>query len=278
MQLALTRKILCCLSLALMSAGCASTGQGAMASPVERPEAPLLAYWPANLWSTRWSSFDQTPDVAIYPSGEVFFKQPTDWGVTPPRLYRILLTQEQQDDLGQRLKALESLKDYYNPAHIKCAPGKVIQWRNERGILQAVELVGGLEPTLEANDRNVRAKAPPAFLAVYDQLVGFNAENTAPFKPERIRLTFAPSREGAVNPVPWPQTWATRVTSATASSENEGFLKAEVSGIHFEDLYAWIQTRNDNGEGVTFNGKVYYILIEDIIAGEVTRTTLPHER
>ncbi|NPC48811.1 MULTISPECIES: hypothetical protein [Corallococcus] len=270
---ALTRKALCWLLLALMGAGCASTGHGAMASPADMQEAPLLSSWPASLWSTKYSLFDQTPDIAIHASGEVIFKQRAGWE-SQPRFYRILLTQEQQAGLKQRLKALESLKGYSNPAHIVCTPGKVIRWQNERGVLQAVAVEGPLD---SAHAANVRAKTPPEFLSVYDEIIRLKAENAVPYEPESIRVSFVPIREGVEYPIPWAPSWAPPVPES-AEFADKGYLRADVSGLRFEDLYNWIESRVGENEYVTFQGKGYYTFIEDVVPDrQAMRTTLPPE-
>ncbi|RKH78007.1 hypothetical protein D7Y15_20755 [Corallococcus sp. AB030] len=264
---------MCWLLLALMGAGCASTGHGAMASPADMQEAPLLSSWPASLWSTKYSLFDQTPDIAIHASGEVIFKQRAGWE-SQPRFYRILLTQEQQAGLKQRLKALESLKGYSNPAHIVCTPGKVIRWQNERGVLQAVAVEGPLD---SAHAANVRAKTPPEFLSVYDEIIRLKAENAVPYEPESIRVSFVPIREGVEYPIPWAPSWAPPVPES-AEFADKGYLRADVSGLRFEDLYNWIESRVGENEYVTFQGKGYYTFIEDVVPDrQAMRTTLPPE-
>ncbi|GMT98799.1 hypothetical protein KH5H1_29180 [Corallococcus caeni] len=210
--------------------------------------------------------FDQSPNVAIYPSGDVIYKQRMGME-KPPRFYRARLTQAQRDDLKHRLKALGSLKPSYFVASGACVPDETIQWRDEQGTLRQVEVSGVIEPKLAAIDRT---RTPPAFLAVYDQVVEFQSANAVPYEPERTRVIFAPVRGPMADPIPWPQSWATPV-----SSGEDEYLHADLSGLRFDEIYNWIQTRHDRGQDVTSDGKGYYNFIEALFPGDPSQLPSP---
>ncbi|MFP2899753.1 hypothetical protein, partial [Corallococcus sp. 4LFB] len=77
---------------------------------------PLLVYWTSSVFL-----FDRSPNVAIYPSGDVIYKQRMGME-KPPRFYHARLTQAQRDDLKHRLRALDSLKPSYFVANGACVP------------------------------------------------------------------------------------------------------------------------------------------------------------
>lgn len=208
---------------------------------------PIVVLTVTNPWLMVIGS--DVPAFALYENGQVIYKKITDRHV---KYYEVKVDHEKQLSLLSTLQITDSLKRL--PERIK-ASSWTDQPNNELILnfdsVKMTDVYGNLKGT------DVRAKTPKPFLATYDAIMDFKADNAKEWMPDSVEVmlsgySYAPEKSAL-----WPANWPDLKDPNTVS-RGDDLYSVYLDKKHFVDFIKLISSLKEK-QAVEINGKKFAV-------------------
>jgi len=163
---------------------------------LKKTTEPLVVLIEQNPWLMVIGS--DSPTFALYNNGLLVYLDKEH------KEYRsVSLKSEELDDFIKFLaddKDLYNLENSYNLSEWTDQPTNILFVRHNNRV-RKINIYGNL------NNKDVRTKAPKAFLTIFDRIIAYKSESAKTWLPEKIEIMIWPYEYAPEGALQWPKNW-----------------------------------------------------------------------